>query len=127
VNANVNANANAKPDPRRTASLLVAALFVGAALAAASRVEAADMKLKEVMKKVGATAAAEDTKALAPLFQQAKAIVPNDPALSGMQATFDKAIAAANAGDLATSKAACKTCHTQFRDRYRAKYGSKAP
>lgn len=119
--------ANAKPDPRRTPSLLIAALFVGAALATAARADATDLKLKELMKKVGATAAADDTKALAPLFQQAKAIIPNDPELSGMQATFDKAIAAANAGDAATTKAACKTCHTQFRDKYRSKYGSKAP
>lgn len=113
--------------PRRTLSVSLAALFLGAGLAAASRVEAADARLKELMKKVGSTSTGDDPKALAPLFQQAKALVPNDRELAGMQAVFDKGIAAANAGDMAGAKAACKTCHAQFRDKYRTKYGSKAP
>jgi cytochrome c556 len=112
--------------PRRTLSLSLAALLVVAALAAASRVEAADTRLKELMKKVGPTSTGDDARALAPLFEQAKALVPNDPELSGMRAVFDKGIAAANAGDLAAAKANCKTCHTQFREKYKTKYGSKA-
>ena len=112
---------------RLTPSLLLTAALLASALLAATEAAAADTKMKDLMKKVGAATAGEDAKALAPLFEQAKVLAPADPEIDGMKALFDKGIAAANAGDLAGAKANCKECHTQFRDKYKAKHGSKAP
>lgn len=101
---------------------LAASVVLGAGTAGAS-----STALKDVMKKMGATAAGEDAKALAPLLAQTIALKPNDSDFAGWDAVADKGKAAADRGDLAAAKASCKDCHTQFRDRYKTKYGSKAP
>ncbi len=87
----------------------------------------ANNALKDVMKKMGATAASDDAKGLVPLFAQAKAMKPDDPAFAGWDAMVDTGKAAAEKGDLAGAKATCKDCHTKLRDAYKTKYGSKAP
>lgn len=79
------------------------------------------------MKKMGATAAGDDAKALGPLFAQTNAMKPNDADFAGWEAVAEKGRAAAERGDLTAAKATCKDCHTQFRDNYKKKYGSKAP
>ena len=105
--------------------LLVVLSF--AAVLAAGSAEAANNAMKDLMKKMGATAASEDAKGLVPMLAQAKAMKPADPEFAGWDAVADKGRAAAAAGDLAAAKAACKDCHTPYRDKYKAKYGSKAP
>jgi hypothetical protein len=96
-----------------------------ASLLAVSPVGAADTTLKNVMKKMGATASAEDAKGLAPLFEQTKAAAKPDYANWG--AIADKGKAAAAKGDLVAAKATCKECHDAYRSDYKTKYGSKAP
>ena len=96
-------------------------------LLAAGTAGAANTALKDLMKKMGAAAAGEDAKPLAPLLAQTIAMKPNDPELAGWDAVAEKGKAAADRGDLAAAKASCKDCHSQFRDKYKAKYGSKAP
>ena len=105
--------------------LLVVLSF--SALLAAGSAHAANNALKDLMKKMGATAASEDAKGLAPLLAQAKSMKPADPEFSGWDAIADKGQAAAASGDLAAAKATCKDCHTPYKDKYKAKYGSKAP
>jgi hypothetical protein len=102
-------------------------LSLSAVLAAAGSADAADTTMKTLMKKMGATAASEDAKGLAPLLAQTKSMKPADPAFNGWDAIADAAKAAAEKGDLAAAKATCKECHNKFRDSYKTKYGSKAP
>ena len=88
---------------------------------------AANNALKDVMKSMGVTATGEDAKLLAPLFAQTIASKPNDPDFAGWTAIAERGKAAAEKGDLAGAKATCKECHTQLRDKFKTKYGSKAP
>ena len=83
--------------------------------------------MKDLMKKMGATAASDDAKGLAPMMAQAKLMKPADPDFAGWDAIADKGRVAAEGGDLAAAKATCKECHTPYRDKYKAKFGSKAP
>ncbi|AKV01801.1 hypothetical protein AKJ09_08464 [Labilithrix luteola] len=106
---------------------LALACLVGAALLAAAPAGAANMALKDLMKKMGATAAAGDAKALSPIFAQAKTMAPSDPEFANWTAIADKGKAAADKGDLEAAKAVCKDCHTPYREKYRTKYGSKSP
>jgi hypothetical protein len=98
-----------------------------AALLAAGSAEAANTAMKDLMKKMGATAASDDPKSLGPMMTQAKTMKPADAAFAGWDAIADSGKAAADKGDLAAAKATCKDCHNKFRDSYKAKYGSKAP
>ena len=101
---------------------LAASVVLGAGVAGA-----ANTALKDVMKTMGATVAGDDAKALAPLLAKTIAMKPNDPDFAGWDTIASTGKAAAEQGDLAAAKASCKACHTQFRDKYKAKYGSKAP
>ena len=96
-------------------------------LAAASAAAAPNNAMKDLMKKMGAAAAGDDAKALVPFITQAKSMKPADPEFAGWDAASGKAQAAAASGDLAAAKAACKDCHTPYKDKYKAKFGSKAP
>lgn len=96
-------------------------------LLAAGTAEAANNAMKDLMKKLGATAAGDDPRALAPLLSQARTMKPADGEYAGWDAMADKGKAAAEAGDLAGAKASCKECHSAYRDKYKTKYGSKAP
>jgi hypothetical protein len=98
-----------------------------AAVAASAPAGAASTALKELMKTMGKTAANEDAAGLVPLLTKAKTMKPPDPAFAAWDALSDKTLAAAQRGDLPATKAACKECHTRFRETYRTKYGSKAP
>ena len=111
---------------KRGLLLLVVALVTSVTLAAGTA-DAANMALKDLMKKMGATAAGEDAKALAPLLAQTSVMKPNDADFAGWDTVAAKGKSAADQGDLAAAKASCKECHSQFRDKYKAKYGSKAP
>ena len=108
---------------RRIVTVVLAVSFVLGTGAAG----AANTALKDVMKQMGATAAGEDAKALAPLLAKTIAMKPSDPDFAGWDAVAGNGKAAADRGDLAAAKASCKDCHTQFRDKYKTKYGSKAP
>ena len=110
-----------------TSHLGLAAALALAALVATAPAGAANTALKEVMKQMGRTATNDDAAGLVPLLTKAKSMKPADPAFAGWDAVADKAIAAAQSGDLKTAKATCKECHNRFRDDYRVKYGSKAP
>jgi cytochrome c556 len=113
-----------------TSKRWLAALCSSVALAAvlgAGSAGAANMTLKNLMKKMGSTAANEDVKGLVPLLTQASGMKPADPAFAGWDAIADKAKAAAEQGDLVAVKATCKECHDKYRDAYKTKYGSKAP
>lgn len=115
------------PRPRRrpsTRSLLTAAVAC-AALFAAAPADAGNDALKLVMKKMGATASADDAKGLAPLFEQTKAQAKAD--FPEWASFADKGKAAAAKGDIAAAKAVCKDCHNAYRSAYKTKYGSKAP
>lgn len=106
---------------------IVTMALAASVVLAAGTAGASNMALKEAMKKMGAAAAGEDAKALAPLLAQTIAMKPNDPDFAGWDAVAEKGKAAAERGDLAAAKTSCKDCHTQFRDKYKSKYGSKAP
>jgi len=110
--------------PRILVSLAAALTVAGLTLANA---EAANTAMKDLMKKMGAAAAGEDAKGLAPLLADAKKMKPADPAFPDWDAIVDKGKAAAEGGDLAGAKASCKSCHTAYRDTFKNKYGSKAP
>lgn len=113
-----------RPSARRHLVLvaLAASVLLGAGAAGA-----ANTALKDVMKQMGVNATGDDAKALAPLFTKTTEMKPNDPDFAGWNAISDKGKAAADKGDLAAAKATCKECHTQFRDKFKTKYGSKAP
>ena len=101
---------------------------VAAGLLAAGPAGAASTAMKELMKRMGAVAAAgDDAKPLAPLLAQAKTMKPADPEYATWDAIADRGKAAADSGDLAGAKASCKECHAAYRDKFKAKYGSKAP
>lgn len=104
----------------------LAAAFTVAGLTLADA-EAANSAMKDLMKKMGAAAASEDTKAVATLLAEAKKMKPADPSFTDWDAIADKGRAAAEGGDLAGAKASCKSCHTAYRDTFKNKYGSKAP
>jgi hypothetical protein len=110
--------------PNRLFSTLA---LVSVVLLAAGAAGAANTQLKEVMKTMGATAAAGDAKGLSPIFDKVSAAAPKDPAFPDWAALATKGKAAADKGDLAGAKAVCKECHGSYRDAYRTKYGSKAP
>jgi hypothetical protein len=107
------------------ASSLLAAVVAAAALLGSVSAEAADTSLKDLMKKVNTNVLNGDTKALGPLFDQAKAKAK--PEFKDWNALCDKAKAAAEKGDVDALKATCKTCHDSYRNDYKTKYGSKAP
>ena len=108
-----------------TASLFAAVTLAG--VLGAGSAEAANLAMKDLMKKMGATASNDDAKALAPMMVQAKTLKPNDPDYAGWDAIADDGKAAAEKGDMAAAKATCKSCHSQYREKFKAKYGSKAP
>jgi len=110
-----------------TRGLPILAVAAFAVLGAAGTAAAANTGMKDVMKKMGATAAGDDAKALAPLFAQTLAMKPSDPDFAGWSAIAEEGKAAAERGDLPGAKATCKGCHTKLRDKYKEKYGSKAP
>lgn len=112
---------------RKLSSAILSAALVAAALAATVPAGAANTALKDLMKKMGATTTAGEAKPLAPIFSQTKTMKPNDPDFAGWDAISDKGKAAAEKDDLAGAKATCKDCHDKFRDKYKTKYGSKAP
>lgn len=98
-----------------------------AALLAAVPAGAASTAMKDLMKKMGAQQSAGEVAAMAPLFAQTKTMKPNDPDFGSWDAISEKGRAAAAKGDLDGAKATCKECHGQYRDKYKTKYGSKAP
>jgi hypothetical protein len=101
--------------------------IAAAALFATFPAEAGSTALKDLMKKMGATAAGGEAKALAPIFAQTGALDPKDAAFPSWKAIADKGKAAAEKDDLAAAKATCKECHDAYRDAYKTKHGSKAP
>lgn len=106
-------------------TLVLSMAVLGATLAAAIPAGAADNTLKDLMKKMGATATSGDAKALGPIFEKTKGLAK--PEFSNWTAIADKGKAAADKGDLDGAKAACKSCHDSYRSAYKTKYGSKAP
>lgn len=108
------------------AASLFAAVTLAGVLGAGSA-EAANIAMKDLMKRMGATAASDDAKGLAPMMVQAKAMKPNDPDFAGWDAIADAGKAAADKGDMAAAKASCKSCHGDYRDKFKTKYGSKSP
>lgn len=108
-------------------NVLVVASVSVAALLAAVPAGAANSALKDLMKRMGAQQSAGDAAGMAPLFAQTKTMKPNDPDFASWDAIADKGKAAAAKGDLDGAKATCKECHSQYRDKYKTKYGSKAP
>ncbi len=116
-----------RKNSKRWLVTLSLSLAVAGGLAAAGTAEAANNAMKDLMKKMGAVAAGEDAKPLAPMLAQAKSMKPADPDYAAWDGIADKGKAAAEAGDLAGAKASCKECHNQYRDKYKTKHGSKAP
>ncbi|MBX3246133.1 MAG: hypothetical protein KF901_03010 [Myxococcales bacterium] len=109
-------------------ALLSFAVAAGGTLAiGVADAEAADTSLKDMMKKMGAVAAGDDAKPLAVLFVATKGKSRGDAELAGWDAIAEKGRVAAEAGDLAGAKATCGECHKAYRDKFKAKYGSKAP
>ena len=113
---------------------LLLGAVVGAAAMAPGRAEAANTALKDLMKQVGAASADAKTAesdadkkkanaALGALLDKVAAFKPNDPDFAGWPAAAADAAAKAKAGD----PSGCKGCHDQYRDKYKTKYGSKAP
>jgi hypothetical protein len=102
-------------------------LIVAAAAALTPTAMAGSMALKDLMKRMGAQQTAGDAKAMAPLFAQTRTMKPADPDFAGWDAIADKGKAAADKGDLDATKATCKECHGQYRDKFKTRYGSKAP
>ena len=106
-----------RKDSKRSLITLVLAVSISGVLGIGSA-QAANNAMKDLMKKMGAIAASENAKGLAPLLVQTKTMKPADADFAGWDAISDKGKAAAEAGDLAAAKAVCKECHTQYRDKY---------
>ena len=104
--------------------LLCASVGLAAVLAATSADAAPNTGLKDLMKTMGASQAGDDLAGLKATAAKVKAAKPNDPDYAGWDAISDKL---GSAADMAAAKATCKDCHNQYRDKYKAKYGSKAP
>lgn len=100
------------------------ALVVALLLSAGTAVAAPNTALKDMMKGMGAAAASDDLAGLKSKAAAIKAAKPNDPDYAGWNTIAD---ALGNAADMTAAKATCKDCHNQYRDKYKAKYGSKAP
>ncbi len=99
-------------------------LLVAVALAASSAAAAPNNAMKDLMKGMGAAAASDDLAGLKSKAAEIKAAKPNDPDFGGWNAIADTL---AGAADMAAAKGTCKDCHNQYRDKYKTKYGSKAP
>lgn len=110
----------------RTTSLLFCAVALSGSLAAVPA-EAGNTALKDLMKKMGATAAGGEAQLLAPIFEKTAALDPKDAAFANWTAIAEKGKKAAIRDDLAGAKATCKECHDAYRDSYKTKHGSKAP
>lgn len=109
----------------RNTSRTLATFFAAAiVLAAGAAAAAPNNALKDLMKGMGSSAAADDLAALKATAGKIKAAKPGDAEYAGWDAIADKL---GSAGDMAAAKATCKDCHNQYRDKYKAKYGSKAP
>lgn len=104
----------------RKSFIVTVALILAAGTAAA----APNNTLKDMMKGMGAAAASDDLAAIKAKAAATKAAKPNDPDYANWGTISD---ALASASDMAAAKATCKDCHNQYRDKYKAKYGSKAP
>lgn len=104
---------------RKSVPLLFVLLF-----SAGSAVAAPNNAMKDMMKGMGAAAASDDLAALKGKVGAIKTAKPNDPDYANWNTIAD---ALGSAADMAAAKATCKDCHTQYRDKYKAKFGSKAP
>jgi hypothetical protein len=99
---------------------LVVALLLAAGTAAA----APNNALKDMMKGMGAAAASDDLAGLKSKAAAIKAAKPNDPDYADWGSIADTL---GGAADMTAAKATCKDCHNKYRDKYKTKYGSKAP
>jgi len=111
-------------ETKRAFAILCSAVAFAGVLAAGGADAAPNNDLKNLMKTMGAQAASEDLAGLKATAAKLKAAKPSDPDYAGWDAISDKL---GSAADLAAAKATCKDCHNQYRDKYKAKYGSKAP
>ncbi|HQY60616.1 MAG TPA: hypothetical protein PK141_04420 [Polyangiaceae bacterium] len=104
----------------------IAAGAAGAFVTAAGPVAAAPNKdLKQLMKQLESATAAGDTATMASLFTKTKGFAKPEYATWGTLSEQGRAAAAG--GDVASAKATCKSCHSEYKSAYRAKYGSRAP
>lgn len=104
--------------------LLLAGAIVLAATAASSDGHAArTTMLQKLMKRMNGVAASGRLAATAQVLNVVKSMGPDEYAQ--WKPIADKARAAALAGDAAAMKSACNSCHDQYREAYRNKYGSK--
>jgi hypothetical protein len=104
--------------------LLLASAIVLAATAATSDGQAAKTTmLQNLMKRLNGVAASGRLAATAKVLGVVKSMGPEEYAQ--WKPIADKARAAALAGDAVAMKAACNSCHDQYREAYRNKYGSK--
>lgn len=104
----------------RKSFVLTAVLLLAAGTAGA----APNNALKTMMKGMGASAASDDLAGLKAKAAEVKAAKPNDPDYSAWNGF---AVKLASAADMAAAKETCKECHNAYRDKYKARYGSKAP
>lgn len=106
-------------------------LVLGAALGLAALLGASDASavrttmLQNLMKRMNGFVAAGNMQSTAVILNLVKNTGPDEYAKWGEIA--EKGRAAAAAGDSTGAKAACKSCHDQYREAYKMKYGSGAP
>jgi hypothetical protein len=128
-------------DGRWAWGLVAGILIGGAAIAAAPSASAEDATCgskenpcplqKWMRQNMAAANSSGDMAALATDFDKVSKIAP-DPKWNGAdaKASWDAiakaGVAAAKANDAAAVKAACKSCHDAFKDKYKAQFRTKA-
>ncbi len=116
-------------------SLVAALLFGAAALGSAPHAASADggtcggkenpCPLQKWMKvNIGTPMAAGDLAAVSVALEKAASMSP-DPAWGEWAASSKAGAAAAKKGDLAATKASCKSCHEKYKDAYKEKFRAR--
>jgi hypothetical protein len=81
--------------------------------------------MQNLMKRMNGLVAAGNMQSAAVVLNLVKNIGPEE--YKRWPEVAEKARAAAAAGNVTETKAACTTCHEQYRESYKTKYGSGAP
>lgn len=110
---------------KKRSLVLATALGLAAMLGASDASAFRNTLLQTMMKRLNGFVAAGSTEQAVAILNVVKAMGPDEYGRWADMA--EKARAAAAAGNATGLKAACTGCHTQYRESYKAKYGSGAP
>jgi cytochrome c556 len=111
-----------KTTGKRLTFVLAAALGLAATFGATDAQAVKNPILQSMMKQLNTFATAGDGRRTAMILKLVRGMGPDE--YKDWNAIAEKGRLAAARGDMVAAKAACTSCHDQYREPYRAKYGS---